>query len=121
MRRTPPAYACAVMCSEPISSSSKIHPAQKPAPSKTRATWPSPKCSALFTPGTLAKNIGLAELESKLEESHTGIERAFLIFNNIRGGNVANIRVGKTDPSAAFSFQHSANNWTSLMKACTPQ
>lgn len=64
-----------------------------------------PEVFSLFTAGTLAKNIGFfAELESNLEASHTGIERAFLTFNNIGGENVANIRVGKIDPSAAFSF-----------------
>ena len=64
-----------------------------------------PEVFSLFTAGTLAKNIGFfAELESNLEENATGIERAFLTFNNLVGDNLANIRVGKFDPSAAFSF-----------------
>ena len=64
-----------------------------------------PEVFSLFTAGTLAKNIGFfAELESNLEESRTGIERAFITFNNIGGENIANIRVGQIDPSAAFSF-----------------
>lgn len=64
-----------------------------------------PEVFSLFTAGTLAKNIGFfAELESNLEEGATGIERAFLTFNNLVGNNLANIRVGKFDPSATFSF-----------------
>lgn len=64
-----------------------------------------PEFFSLFTAGTLTKNVGFfAELESNLEEHATGIERAFLTFNNIGGENIANIRVGKLDPSAASSF-----------------
>jgi len=64
-----------------------------------------PEVFSLFTAGTLAKNIGFfVELESNLEESRTGIERAFITFNNIGGENIANLRVGKIDPSAALSF-----------------
>ena len=60
---------------------------------------------SLFTAGTLSKNIGVfAELESNLEEGTTGMERAFITFNNVGGENIANIRIGKLDPSAAFSF-----------------
>ncbi len=64
-----------------------------------------PEVFSLFTAGTLTKNIGFfAELESNLEESSTGIERAFITFNNLGGTNLANIRVGRIDPSATFSF-----------------
>lgn len=64
-----------------------------------------PEIFSLFTAGSLTKNIGFfAELESNLEESSTGIERAFVTFNNLGGTNVANIRVGRIDPSATFSF-----------------
>lgn len=64
-----------------------------------------PEIFSLFTAGSLAKNIGFfAELESNLEESSTGIERAFMTFNNLGGTHVANIRVGRIDPSATFSF-----------------
>ncbi len=64
-----------------------------------------PEIFSLFTAGSLTRNIGFfAELESNLEESSTGIERAFMTFNNLGGNNVANIRVGRIDPSATFSF-----------------
>ena len=64
-----------------------------------------PEVFSLFTAGTLAPNIGFfAELESNLEASRTGIELAFITFNNVGGDNIAHIRVGKIDPSAAFSF-----------------
>ena len=64
-----------------------------------------PEIFSLFTAGSLTKNIGFfAELESNLEESSTGIERAFMTFNNLGGTHVANIRVGRIDPSATFSF-----------------
>lgn len=64
-----------------------------------------PEIFSLFTAGSLAKNIGFfVELESNLEESSTGIERAFLTFNNLGGNNLANIRIGRIDPSATFSF-----------------
>lgn len=64
-----------------------------------------PEVFSFFTAGTLTKNIGFfTELESNLEEGATGIERAFITFNNIGGENIASIRIGKIDPSAAFSF-----------------
>jgi hypothetical protein len=64
-----------------------------------------PEAFSLFTAGTLTKNIGFyVELESNLEEGETGIERAFLTFNNLIEENLATIRVGKFDPSAASSF-----------------
>ncbi len=64
-----------------------------------------PEIFSLFTAGSLTKNIGFfAELESNLEESSTGIERAFMTFNNLGGNNLVNIRVGRIDPSATFSF-----------------
>lgn len=64
-----------------------------------------PEVFSLFTAGTLTKNIGFfAELESNFKESSTGIERAFMTFNNLGGNNLVNIRVGRIDPSATFSF-----------------
>lgn len=64
-----------------------------------------PEIFSLFTAGSLTKNIGFfTELESNMEESSTGIERAFVTFNNLGGTNVANIRIGRMDPSATFSF-----------------
>ena len=64
-----------------------------------------PEVFSLFTAGSLTKNIGFfVELESNLEESSTGVERAFMTFNNLGGNNLANIRVGRIDPSATFSF-----------------
>ncbi len=64
-----------------------------------------PEVFSLFTAGTVTKNIGFfVELESNLEKSSTGIERAFMTFNNLGGNNLVNIRVGRIDPSATFSF-----------------
>ena len=64
-----------------------------------------PEVFSLFTAGTLSKDMGFfAEMESNLEEGATGIERAFITFNNVGGENIANIRIGKLDPSAVFSF-----------------
>ncbi|MFO0705736.1 MAG: hypothetical protein U0412_02680 [Nitrospira sp.] len=64
-----------------------------------------PEVFSLFTAGTLTRNVGFfAELESNIEEAHTGVERAFLTFNNLGGTDIANVRVGRFDPSAAFSF-----------------
>lgn len=72
---------------------------------QNKAEFGFPEVFSLFTAGTLTKNVGFfAELESNLEEAHTGIERAFLTFNNLGGADIAHIRVGQFDPSAAFSF-----------------
>lgn len=58
-----------------------------------------PEIFSLFTAGSLTKNIGFfAELESNLEESSTGIERAFLTFNNLGGTNVACNDLSRSDP-----------------------
>lgn len=64
-----------------------------------------PEVFSLFTAGTLSKNIGFfAELESNLHERVTGIERAFLTFDNLLGQDLMHIRIGRLDPSAASSF-----------------
>ena len=64
-----------------------------------------PEVFSLFTAGTLSKNIGFfAELESNLHERATGIERAFLTFDNLLGQDILHIRIGRIDPSAASSF-----------------
>lgn len=73
------------------------------AQNKTEFTFP--ETFSLFTAGTLAKNVGFfAELESNLGEHTTGIERAFLTFNNVGGDDFLHVRVGKFDPSATLSF-----------------
>jgi hypothetical protein len=64
-----------------------------------------PEVFSLFTAGTLSKNIGFfAELESNLKEKTTGIERAFLTFDNLLRNDVFHVRVGRFDPSATSSF-----------------
>lgn len=64
-----------------------------------------PEVFSLFTAGTLSKNIGFfVELESNLKERATGIERAFLTFDNLMGQDLIHIRIGRLDPSAASSF-----------------
>lgn len=58
-----------------------------------------PEVFSLFTAGTLTRNVGFfAELESNLEEHATGIERAFLTFNNIGGGECRQHTGWKTRP-----------------------
>lgn len=80
-------------------------PTAEPGTAHNNSEFGFPEIFSLFTAGALTKNIGFfAELESNLEESSTGIERAFLTFNNLGGHNVATIRVGRIDPSATFSF-----------------
>lgn len=80
-------------------------PAAEPGTVHNNSELGFPEVFSLFTAGSLTKNVGFfAELESNLEESSTGIERAFITFNNLGGNNLVNIRVGRIDPSAAFSF-----------------
>jgi len=63
-----------------------------------------PEVFSLFTAGTVTNNVGFfAEVESNLEEDETGVERAFLTFNNIGQHDWAHLRIGKFDPSA-YSF-----------------
>lgn len=65
-----------------------------------------PEVFSVFTAGTLTRNVGFfAELESNLGEGVTGVERAFISFNNLGGHNLAHLRVGRFDPSAFWSYQ----------------
>ncbi len=64
-----------------------------------------PEVFSMFTAGTVTNNVGFfVELESNLEEDETGIERAFLTFNNFGQHDWAHLRVGKLDPSAYSSY-----------------
>jgi hypothetical protein len=64
-----------------------------------------PEIFSVFTAGTLARNVGFfVELESNLGDGETGIERAFISFNNLGGHNLAHVRVGRFDPSAFWSY-----------------
>ena len=64
-----------------------------------------PEVFSLFAAGTVTNNVGFfVELESNLEEDETGIERAFLTFNNLGAHDWAHIRIGKIDPSAYSSY-----------------
>ncbi len=80
-------------------------PGSDPGVAENKTEFGFPEVFSLFAAGTLTKNIGFfTELESNLEEGTTGIERAFLTFNNLGGRDLAHIRVGRIDPSASFSF-----------------
>ncbi len=64
-----------------------------------------PEVFSLFTAGTITNNVGFfAEVESNLEEGETGVERAFVTFNNIGPHDWAHLRIGKLDPSAYSSY-----------------
>ncbi len=61
----------------------------------------------LFATGTLAKNIGFyLEFEHEPNDSDSGVnlETAFVTFANLGRHQAANLRVGRFDPSAFFSF-----------------
>ena len=62
----------------------------------------------VFFAGTATKNISFF-LEGEFatqgeEEAGLGFERAFLIFDNLGGHQVANFKIGQFDPSSFFSF-----------------
>ena len=64
-----------------------------------------PEVFSIFTAGTITNNVGFfAEVESNLEEDETGVERAFLTFNNLASHDWGHLRVGKLDPSAYSSY-----------------
>jgi len=64
-----------------------------------------PEVFSIFTAGTVTNNVGFfAEVESNLEEDKTGVERAFLTFNNLGQHDWAHLRVGKLDTSAYSSY-----------------
>ncbi|MDH5563841.1 MAG: hypothetical protein OEY91_09515 [Nitrospirota bacterium] len=64
-----------------------------------------PEVFSLLTAGTITNNVGFfAEVESNLEEGETGVERAFVTFNNIGQHDWAHLRIGKFDPSAYSSY-----------------
>lgn len=59
----------------------------------------------LFFAGTAARNISFfLEAEYSDSEEHFGFERAMLIFDNLGGHQMANLKVGDFDPSSFFSF-----------------
>ncbi len=80
-----------------------------------------PEVFSLFTAGTLAKNIGFfVELESNLEESRTGIERAFITFNNIGERTSPTSVSEKSIPPQRCHSQLFGNNWNLSQKAPMP-
>jgi hypothetical protein len=59
----------------------------------------------LFFGGTATRDISFfLEAEYNDAESHFGFERAMLIFDNLGGHQIANVKVGDFDPSSFFSF-----------------
>lgn len=80
-----------------------------------------PEVFSLFTAGTLSKNIGFfVELESNLKEGVTGVERAFLTFDNLIGQDLIHIRVGRLDPSAASSFSTLRQHMDTIGESINP-
>jgi len=67
-----------------------------------------PRTINLFFAGTATKNVSFffeAEYDTQEDgESSLGFERTMLIFSNIGGHQVANIKIGQFDPSSFFSF-----------------
>lgn len=67
-----------------------------------------PNVINLFFAGTATKNISFfLEGEYATQEGHGAgliFERAFMVFDNLGGYQVANVKVGIFDPSAFFSF-----------------
>ena len=67
-----------------------------------------PNVVNLFFAGTATKNISFfLEGEYATQEGHGGgliFERAFLVFSNLGGQQIANIKVGEFDPSSMYSF-----------------
>ncbi|MDH5639863.1 MAG: hypothetical protein OEY28_01110 [Nitrospira sp.] len=80
-------------------------PATEPGIVKNSTDLAFPETFSLFTAGSLSTNIGFfVELEAQLQEKEVGIERAFLTINNLIRQDLAHVRVGLLDPSAASSF-----------------
>ncbi len=67
-----------------------------------------PRTINLFFAGTATKNVsfffeGEFDTQDPAEEAFV-FERAFLVFDNIGGHQVANLKIGKFDPSSFYSF-----------------
>lgn len=59
----------------------------------------------LFFGGTVKKNISyFSEVEYNSQEDTFGFERVFMQFDNVVGQSLANVQVGKFDPSGLFAF-----------------
>lgn len=67
-----------------------------------------PNVINIFFAGTATKNISFfLEGEYATQEGHGGgliFERAFIIFDNVGGSQIANIKIGEFDPSSLYSF-----------------
>lgn len=67
-----------------------------------------PNIINLFIAGTLMEDISFfSEVEYATQEAHEPamrFERAFMIFDNLGGYQVANVKIGVFDPSAMYSF-----------------
>lgn len=61
----------------------------------------------LFFAGTARENLSFfleAEYNEYEADKKVGFERAFLVFDNLGGQSLANVQVGKFDPSGLFAF-----------------
>lgn len=67
-----------------------------------------PNIINVFVAGTVTDNISFfGEMEYATREGHVpalAFERAFMVFDNLGGPQVANVKVGVFDPSAMYSF-----------------
>ena len=66
-----------------------------------------PNVINLFFAGTATKNISFffeAEYATQGDEEGIVFERSFLVFDNLGGHQVANVKIGVFDPSAFYSF-----------------
>lgn len=67
-----------------------------------------PNILNLFFAGTVARNISVfmeAEYATQgEEEAKVEFERAFIIFDNLGGHQIANVKIGVFDPSSFFAF-----------------
>ena len=72
---------------------------------KDKTEFSFPEIASFMVAGTFFHNIGVfVEVETDLEEDHTGLERGFITLNNIGKHDVAHLRVGRIDPSAFWSY-----------------
>jgi len=65
-----------------------------------------PPLFRLLTAGTIAKNVSFFMSAQTLfeKESAFELEKAFMVFDNLGGQDIAHIRIGRHDPSSYFSF-----------------
>jgi len=81
--------------------------AMKTAGVRNQVNFEVPKIVNLFIGGTARENLSYfveAEYNTQEEPTFLKFERAFLIFDNLGKPGLANIQVGKFDPSGLYAF-----------------